>query len=152
ERWQDIWLHEGFACYSEWLWAEETGRSTVEEETRRHHAALAELPEDLLVADPGPELMFDDRLYKRGALALHALRRRVGDKSFFPLLQSWLAQNLGGSVPTEMFEEHAAHESGEDLTDLFAAWLHDEELPDLPDQPVSREPTHRGLRALFSRG
>jgi len=152
ERWQDIWLHEGFACYSEWLWAEETGRSTVEEETRRHHAALAELPEDMLVADPGPELMFDDRLYKRGALTLHVLRRRVGDETFFPLIRSWLAQNLGGSVTTEMFEEHAAHESGEDLTDLFAAWLHDEELPDVPDQPVSREPTHRGLRAQFSRG
>lgn len=136
--WEDIWLHEGFACYSEWLWAEETGRSTLEDEARHHHAALAELPEDLLVADPGPELMFDDRLYKRGALTLHALRRRVGDETFFPLIRSWLAQNLGGSVTTEMFEEHAARESGEDLTDLFAAWLHDEELPDLPDQPAAR--------------
>ncbi|WP_341856826.1 M1 family aminopeptidase [Brachybacterium sp. GPGPB12] len=140
KRWQDIWSHEGFACYSEWLWAEETGRSTLEDEARRHHAALAESPEDLLVADPGPELMFDDRLYKRGALALHALRRRVGDETFFPLIRSWLAQNLGGSVTTEMFEEHAARESGEDLTDLFAAWLHDEEPRTCPISPPLDSP------------
>ena len=60
------------------------------------------------MADPGPELMFDDRLYKRGALALHALRRRVGDEVFFPMIQSWLAQHTGGSVTTEMFEAHVA--------------------------------------------
>lgn len=152
KRWQDIWLHEGFACYCEWLWAEETGRSTVEEEARRHHASLAELPEDLLVADPGPELMFDDRLYKRGALTVHALRRRVGDEVFFPMIQAWLAQHTGGSVTTEMFEAHVARESGEDLTDLFEAWIHTEELPDLPDQPARCEPTHRGgLLGLFAR-
>ena len=23
-RWRDIWLHEGFACYAEWLWSEES--------------------------------------------------------------------------------------------------------------------------------
>ena len=29
--------------------------------------------QDLVIGDPGPEHMFDDRVYKRGALALHAL-------------------------------------------------------------------------------
>ena len=24
-RWRDIWLHEGFACYAEWLWSEDVG-------------------------------------------------------------------------------------------------------------------------------
>ena len=27
-RWRDIWLHEGFACYAEWLWSEESGGRT----------------------------------------------------------------------------------------------------------------------------
>jgi hypothetical protein len=30
--------------------------------------------------------LFDERIYKRGALALHALRHRIGDKRFFTLL------------------------------------------------------------------
>ena len=27
--WKDIWLHEGFACYAEWIWSEEAGVMTV---------------------------------------------------------------------------------------------------------------------------
>ena len=29
--WQDIWLHEGFACYAEWLWSEESGHRSVQQ-------------------------------------------------------------------------------------------------------------------------
>ncbi|MGO3479025.1 MAG: M1 family metallopeptidase [Brachybacterium tyrofermentans] len=137
-RWQDIWLHEGFACYSEWLWAEESGVSTVQEQVDEHHAKLAGLPQDLLLADPGAALMFDDRIYKRGALTAHALRVRVGDAAFFEILQSWIAENSGGNVTTEMFREHAQRVSGEDLEDLFTPWLDTLELPACP----------RGIRGI----
>ena len=36
--WKDIWLHEGFACYAEWLWSEESGRETADEWAAHHHA------------------------------------------------------------------------------------------------------------------
>ena len=79
--WRDIWLHEGFACYSEWLWSEESGGPSADERARRAlEAACDELPQDLLLGDPGPDDMFDDRVYKRGALLLHTLRRTVGDE------------------------------------------------------------------------
>ena len=29
-RWRDIWLHEGFACYAEWLWSERSGGWTAD--------------------------------------------------------------------------------------------------------------------------
>ena len=29
--WRDIWLHEGFACYAEWLWSEESGKESAHE-------------------------------------------------------------------------------------------------------------------------
>jgi aminopeptidase N len=130
--WKDIWLHEGFACYCEWLWAEHSGVSTVQEEVDKHHALLAELPQDLLLADPGPELMFDDRVYKRGALTVHALRMRVGDDAFFALLRSFLAGHAGGNVTTAMLIEHAERESGIDLADLTEAWLDALPLPECP--------------------
>jgi len=130
--WHDIWLHEGFACYAEWLWSEESGSDTVQERAAKHHARLAKLDQDLLVGDPGPALMFDDRVYKRGALTLHALRADVGDDDFFEILRAWVATHSGGTVTTSMFIEHASAVCGRDLTLLFTEWLYHPELPGLP--------------------
>ena len=99
---------------------------------RHHWERLAELDQDLLLADPGPELMFDDRVYKRGALTLHALRLTVGDDAFFSLLADWVAEHSGGSVTTEDFRAFAGERTGADLDELFDAWLDEEELPALP--------------------
>ena len=131
KRWQDIWLHEGFACYSEWLWSDASGGESVGHWAAHHHGRLTELDQDLVLADPGPELMFDDRVYKRGALTLHAVRLRVGDDAFFPLLRAWVAEHLGGSVTTEDFRAFASDHTDVDLDDLFTAWLDQTELPDL---------------------
>ena len=78
-RWRDIWLNEGFACFAEWLWSERSGGPTIAEHADAHYARLRLLPQDLVLSDPGPDRMFDDRVYKRGALVLEALRRTVGD-------------------------------------------------------------------------
>ena len=130
--WRDIWLHEGFACYAEWLWSEAGGYDhTCDERARHHHHRLRHQDEDLLLADPGPELMFDDRVYKRGALTLHALRLTVGDEAFFGLLRTWVERHSGGSVTTADFEELTAELCG-DQSELFDAWLRETELPDLP--------------------
>jgi aminopeptidase N len=131
-QWKDIWLHEGFACYAEWLWSGESGTLPTEARVAEHHARLAELDQDLVIGDPGPELMFDDRLYKRGALTLHALRGEVGDDTFFGLLRSWVAEHRGGTVSTPNFIAHASLAAGRDLGDLFEAWLYTAALPPLP--------------------
>ncbi|MGD9961764.1 M1 family metallopeptidase [Nocardioides sp.] len=130
--WKDIWLHEGFACYAEWLWSQESGRDSAQERAAEHHARLAKLDQRLLLGDPGPDLMFDDRVYKRGALTLHALRAEVGDDAFFETLRSWVAAHSGGTVDTAMFVEHASATCGRDLTDLFGQWLFHTDLPALP--------------------
>ncbi len=81
-RWRDIWLHEGFACYAEWLWSQECGGPGTDELARQYYRRLVDSPQDLLLADPGPRDMFDDRVYKRGALTLHALRGRHRRREF----------------------------------------------------------------------
>ena len=130
--WKDIWLHEGFACYSEWLWSEHSKRPTADERAREHWSRLNELPQNLLLGDPGPELMFDDRVYKRGALLLHSLRRTIGDRSFFLLLKEWVAAHRHDSVTTEDFIALAERVAGRPLGDLFKRWLYDAALPALP--------------------
>ena len=79
--WRDIWLHEGFACYSEWLWSEESGGPT---RRRTSHRAL----EAARATAPGPPArrpgsrrhVRRPRVQARSAAAPHAAphrRRRV---------------------------------------------------------------------------
>ncbi|MFT4265561.1 MAG: M1 family metallopeptidase [Nocardioides sp.] len=128
---RDIWLHEGFACYAEWLWSEESGHESADHWARHYHRRLAGEPQDLLLGDPGPEDMFDDRVYKRGALLLHALRGEIGDDVFFELLQEWVRRHAGGSVTTADFITLAIELSSENVSDLFEAWLVRPKLPAL---------------------
>ncbi|MFC6885617.1 MULTISPECIES: M1 family metallopeptidase [Actinomadura] len=130
-RWRDIWLHEGFASYAEWLWSEASGGEPAAGHARRWHARLAGQDQDLVLADPGARGVFDDRVYKRGAVALHALRTVLGDARFFPMLREWTAEHRHGTVTTEEFTAHAAR-SGPGLDAFFDAWLYRPALPDLP--------------------
>jgi aminopeptidase len=133
-RWKHIWLHEGFACYAEWLWAEENGGPSATASARSHWRGLSGLPQDLVIADPGPELMFDDRVYKRGALALHALRHEVGDKVFFEILRDWTKTFRHALVTTDDFVALAARHAGgkRSIPALFEAWVERKRLPLFP--------------------
>lgn len=133
--WRDIWLHEGFACYAEWLWSEASGGPMAQEHAETHWERLNGLEQDFALGDPGPDLMFDDRVYKRGALLLHALRGTVGDDLFFDVLQAWTARHAHGSVVTEQLVALSAELCGESVGELFDAWLRDFTLPELPPRP-----------------
>ncbi len=130
--WQDIWLNEGFCCYAEWLWSEESGGLSAHQQAKHHHALLADLPQDLVISDPGAHEMFDDRVYKRGALTLHALRRVVGDEVFFGILHGWCDLKRHGTGRTAEFVTLAEELSGDDLGDLFTQWLDQTKLPKIP--------------------
>lgn len=131
--WRDIWLHEGFACYAEWLWSEHSGRDSADERARHHHARLLDKPHDLLLADPGPDLMFDDRVYKRGALTLHALRLEIGDDAFFEVLRTWTSRFRHANASTADFQRVVADVSGRSRTELLDRWLQHRPVPALPD-------------------
>ncbi|MET1088163.1 MAG: M1 family metallopeptidase [Arthrobacter sp.] len=134
--WADIWLHEGFACYAEWIWSEASGTLPAHARARAAWQRLFVLPQDLVVGDPSPELMFDDRVYKRGALALHALRLAAGDVPFFELLRSWADTYRHGGVTTAGFIDTADRVCGElpgfDARTILSPWLCQAALPPLP--------------------
>ncbi len=134
-RWRDIWLHEGFACYAEWLWSEHSGAESADELAAFFHRRLRDSAQDLLLADPGPRDMFDDRVYKRGALTLHVLRRRLGDDAFFALLRDWTDRHRHGTVVTDDFTGLAAGYAPEPLRELWDAWLYSTAVPDTLGAP-----------------
>ncbi|PPJ12921.1 peptidase M1 [Nocardia nova] len=131
-QWRDIWLHEGFACYAEWIWSQTGGGPSADQLARAARQNLARSAQDLVIGDPGPASMFDDRVYKRGALTLHALRLRLGDDAFFSLLRDWTARHRYGTVAAEDFIDLAGHYSPAPLRELWDSWLYRAALPELP--------------------
>ena len=146
-KWQDIWLNEGFACYSEWLWSEHSGGATAHEKALGHYARLASLPQDLVLSDPGPDLMFDDRVYKRGALTLHALRLTLGDDAFFGLLRTWTRTYRASTATTADFVALAEDVSHVPVASLLHAWLDLPAAPPAADRPCGSA-AHAGCRSL----
>ncbi|KAA0959906.1 M1 family metallopeptidase [Microbacterium sp. ANT_H45B] len=131
-RWQDIWLNEGYACYSEWLWSEAGGGATAHANAVEHHARLRALPHDLVLSDPGADDMFDDRVYKRGALTLHALRLTVGDELFFALTREWTSRFAGLAVTSDDFLGLVDELAGGQARELVRSWIDGRALPALP--------------------
>ncbi|WP_125263810.1 M1 family metallopeptidase [Streptomyces alboflavus] len=130
--WRHIWLNEGLAKYAEWLWSEGSGGRDAQELAAVAHRLLASQPQDLKLADPGRKLMFDDRLYERGGLVVHAVRRALGDDAFFRMLRAWATVHRHGVVSTQTFTAHVERYAHGPVDELFEAWLYGTRLPALP--------------------
>jgi aminopeptidase N len=133
----DTWLSSGFCRYAEWLWSENRGGGASADELARQYIATAGRHahsglDDVVVSDPGPSRIADDRVGGRGALTLHALRLAVGDDVFFVLLRSWVTDNRSRTVSTADFLAHTARSCDVPVHELLAAWLTREPLPALP--------------------
>jgi aminopeptidase N len=131
--WPDIWLNEGFATWTEWIYDERHGGNTA---AARFDAAYARPAGDPFWSDPpaalpGPEVMFSDPPYERGAMTLQALREKVGDRVFRAILRAWYAENRDGNVTTADFVGLAEHKSRRQLDAFFDVWLY------RPAKPVS---------------
>lgn len=130
--WQHIWLNEGFAKYAEWLWSEVSGGPSTAAHAAKSRTRLALMRQDIRIADPGARKIFDDRVYQRGALTLHALRTVIGHAAFVSLLREWTATHRHSTVTTEDFTAMAQRHSAHPLGGLFTMWLFDTKLPTLP--------------------
>ena len=131
--WPDIWLNEGFATFSNWVWSEKQGNKTAALQFKQYYNQPAQA--DWLWAEPtaapaGPADLFDwGPIYVRGAMTLQALREKIGDDTFFGVMRDWAAENRHGSVTTPQFIALAEQKSGMDLDDFFQVWLYDAGKP-----------------------
>jgi aminopeptidase N len=131
-KWPDIWLHEGFATWSEWIWSERQGNKSAAQWFKGLYSTPAK---DTAFWGPAvnnfldPRLLFNGTVYYRGAMTLQALREKVGDMTFFQLLKRWATENRYGSVTTPQFIALAEQMSGMDLTNFFDVWIFQDAKP-----------------------
>ncbi|MGR2752252.1 M1 family metallopeptidase [Agromyces arachidis] len=130
ERWQDIWLNEGWATYATWMWNEERGIRTAQAAYDNwYNTARPDSYWELRIGDPGELGLFATQVYNRGAATLHALRLEVGDDAFFEAAQLWLERYDDSAGTSEDFQAVYEEVSGEDLDAFFQTWLYDQQKP-----------------------
>ncbi len=100
-------------------------------------AELAPPPDSVTTSDPS--VMYSTGVYNRGALAMHALRLRVGDEVFFRILRTYFDRFGGGSAGSDDFVAVAEEVSGQDLSEFFQAWLEEPIIPDIPEMGLLKE-------------
>jgi aminopeptidase N len=132
--WPDIWLHEGFATWSEWMWSEHSGNRSAHQAFEHYYNTPAHdfrfwTPPP---GDPGTAVfLFNGTIYLRGAMTLQALREKVGDMAFFQIMRRWATDNQYGNVTTAEFIALSEQVSRMDLDNFFDVWLYE------PDKPVT---------------
>lgn len=131
-RWPDIWLHEGFATWSEWIWSEHNGQKSAQ----GYFDTLYNTPASKTSfwapppGNPGDAAhLFDGTVYDRGAMTVQALRNKVGDDTFFHIMRAWVTQNRYGNVTTSQFVALAEKISGMNLDHFFDVWLYQPQKP-----------------------
>ena len=131
--WEDIWLNESFATYSEAIW----------QESRGGKAALRRYMKDSLeqfnylswtgaVHDPVGQgfNLFDLVVYSKGAWVLHTLRGVIGDSTFFRVLHAYRSRFEGGNATTTDFIAVVDSVTGSDYDWFFDQWIYGRGWPE----------------------
>lgn len=125
--WNDIWLNEGFATYSEALWNEFKGGS--DDLAALQSSMSARTPSTISQTVYVPDItdinrVFNyDSTYLKGAWVLHMLRGLMGDQNFFDTLAAYRAAYEYGAATTLEFQGVAESVSGLDLSTFFDQWI-----------------------------
>jgi aminopeptidase N len=125
-----IWLNEGFAVYSEALWAEHTYGWAEYKQQMEYAKYLG--PGTIYVPDLSDwNRIFDgDLTYNKASWILHMLRGVVGDSSFYDILRTYYgSQYQYGACTTEQFRDICEAVTGRDFDQFFHQWVYEEGFP-----------------------
>jgi len=125
------WLTEAFANYSAWMYEAAVAgnprvlQKRVREGTNTFFEAMAARG-DQSIYESDPYLQVGartERIYEKGAVILHMLRREIGDAAFQRTLRRFADERRFGLAKIEDFRKVAESEHGKPLGWFFDQWL-----------------------------
>ena len=124
--WDDIWLNEGFATYSEALWFEslsgvqglQTRMQIFKDIYFRHQGT------EHSVYNPPSGHLFCEIIYEKAAWVIHMLRSIVGDTNFWTILRKYASDFAYANTKTPDFIHVCEQVYGENLGWFFDQWIY----------------------------
>jgi aminopeptidase N len=129
----EVWIHEGFATYSEMLYLEHIKGHQMYLKFISYYALLIKNKKPVV----GPhEVNFwdykDADVYMKGALTLHTLRNSIrNDSLFFDILKTFYNQHKYKFAVTKDFINLVNEKTGQDYSAFFNQYLYTRTCPEL---------------------
>ena len=134
--WQDIWVNEGFASYSEYLATEKLLSPTDAKNWMENNNFRALQATDGSIYVPFEEINDENRIfsyelsYKKGAAILHMLRFELNnDELFFDILREYQTRFKDSVAVGDDFLNVVNELSGENFNYFFDQWYYGEGFP-----------------------
>ncbi len=120
KNWDDIWLNEGFASYSEALYYEKVfGRDALISTMVK----FREFTESESLVKP--EFIFSKTVYHKGAWVLHMIRNEIGDGVFFPFLRAYYEKYKYSNASAEDLQNFLHIFTNKDFQQFFKQWVYE---------------------------
>lgn len=125
---REAWLDEGITSYTgEYLYTEWSGTGqkplTQARKTQLERLNLDKTPIDQPVQQYDSERAYVAVIYARAPLFLDAMRRELGDETFFKFLQAYYQRFGFKQATTQGFKKLAEEVAGRKLDPLWARWF-----------------------------
>ena len=129
--WNDIWLNESFATYSEAMQLQHLSPSEFENEMQSYASGyfLEDSTIRYPIYAPPPGYLFGLAEYYKGAWVLHMLRNTVGDSTFFAIFKNYRSDFEYGNAVTSDFINVVNQTSRTDMNWFFNEWIYGQGYP-----------------------
>ncbi len=134
--WQDIWINEGFASYTEYV-AKENLVSLTEADNwmKDAHSYALEEPHGSVYI-PFEDAAYESRIfnyalsYKKGAALIHMIRNEINDDEvFFSAIKNYLAEYANGVATGDDFKNSLETYTDIDFDAFFNQWYYGKGFP-----------------------
>jgi hypothetical protein len=126
----EMWINEGWAVFSEYIYMEIIyGSEAAREYMRAEHKMVLQ---EAHITDAGyravhgvpHEYTYGTTVYNKGGLVVHAMRHYLGDSLFFNTVRAYTEAYKFDNISTIEMRDFFSATTGVDLNDFFDAWVY----------------------------